>query len=69
MEIGKYKTNWVLPKVNKDNEITIKKIRDYLTWKEAELMLSEFICKYCPETSSKLSPGMFINEWISNNIE
>ena len=33
-----------------------------LTWKQAELMLSEFICKYCSETSNKFSPGMFLND-------
>ena len=36
------------------------------TWKEVEMMLSAFICEYCPETSSKFSPGMFINEWFNS---
>jgi hypothetical protein len=43
-----------------DNNIT-------LTWKEAELMLSSFICEYCPETSSKTNAGIFLNKWIKEN--
>lgn len=36
-------------------------------WDEINMMLSAFICEYCPETSSKFSPGMFINKYFEQN--
>lgn len=55
-------------KVSKDNTVTITKVKDNLTWKEVELMLSAFICEHCPETSTKFSPGMYLNKWIEENL-
>lgn len=57
-------------KISPTNEISIKPVEEIvLTWKQAKLMLSTFICEYAPETSSKFNAGIYLNNWIKENLK
>lgn len=59
----------MLPKISKDNTITISKVKNQFSFKEVELILSQFICEECPEYSSKGNGGTYIHNWIKENLE
>ena len=52
---------------SKSPEAEIFHIKGMYSWDEINMMLSAFICEYCPETSSEFSPGMFINKYFEQN--
>lgn len=55
-------------KINPDNTIIIKRLKDKFTFEEVELILSQFICEECPEYSFKGNGGTYIHKWIEENL-